>query len=65
LGPSAVSPIASAIVRFKDEFLAYTGGTGETSVAIGGKAYIAKSPLARQTSIPVAADPVPIAGGGA
>ena len=42
LGPSAVSPIASAIVRFKDEFLAYTGGTGETSVAIGGKAYLPK-----------------------
>jgi NADH-quinone oxidoreductase subunit F len=42
LGPSAVSPIASAIVRFKDEFLAYCGGTGDTSVAIGGKAYIPK-----------------------
>ncbi len=40
LGPSAVSPIASAIVRFKDEFLAYTGGTGESPVAINGKAYI-------------------------
>ena len=39
LGPSAVSPIASAIVRFKDEFVAYCGGTGDTSVAIGGKAY--------------------------
>ena len=42
LGPSAVSPIASAIVRFKDEFLAYCGGTGELPVAIGGKAYIPK-----------------------
>jgi NADH-quinone oxidoreductase subunit F len=40
LGPSAVSPIASAIVRFRDEFVAYCGGTGETSVAINGKAYI-------------------------
>jgi NADH-quinone oxidoreductase subunit F len=42
LGPSAVSPIASAVVRFKDEFVAYCGGTGETPVAINGKAYIAK-----------------------
>jgi NADH-quinone oxidoreductase subunit F len=42
LGPSAVSPIASAVVRFKDEFIAYCGGTGETPVAINGKAYIAK-----------------------
>ena len=41
LGPSAVSPIASAIVRFKDEFVAYCGGTGESPVAINGKAYIA------------------------
>jgi NADH-quinone oxidoreductase subunit F len=40
LGPSAVSPIASAIVRFKDEFIALCGGTGESSVAINGKAYI-------------------------
>jgi NADH-quinone oxidoreductase subunit F len=42
LGPSAVSPIASAIVRFKDEFLAYCGGTGESPVAITGKAYVPK-----------------------
>jgi NADH-quinone oxidoreductase subunit F len=40
LGPSAVSPIASAIVRFKDEFAAYCGGVTESPVAIGGKAYI-------------------------
>jgi NADH-quinone oxidoreductase subunit F len=39
LGPSAVSPIASAIVRFQDEFRAYCGG-GEVTVAIGGKAYV-------------------------
>ena len=42
LGPSAVSPIASAIVRFRDEFEAYCGGTGETSVTINGKAYVPK-----------------------
>jgi NADH-quinone oxidoreductase subunit F len=42
LGPSAVSPIASAIVRFQDEFVAYCGGTAESPVAINGKAYIAK-----------------------
>jgi len=40
LGPSAVSPIASAIVRFQDEFIAYCGGTAESPVAISGKAYI-------------------------
>jgi NADH-quinone oxidoreductase subunit F len=40
LGPSAVSPIASAVVRFKDEFVAYCGGTGESPVAIAGKAYV-------------------------
>ena len=43
LGPSAVSPIASAVVRFKDEFVAYCGGTAESPVAINGKAYIPKS----------------------
>ena len=40
LGPSAVSPIASAVVRFKDEFIAYCGGDAESPVAINGKAYI-------------------------
>jgi NADH-quinone oxidoreductase subunit F len=41
LGPSAVSPIASAIVRFKDEFQAYCGGGDiPTTVTIGGKAYL-------------------------
>jgi NADH-quinone oxidoreductase subunit F len=42
LGPSAVSPIASAIVRFKDEFIAYCGGTGDLPVSIAGKAYVPK-----------------------
>ena len=40
LGPSAVSPIASAVVRFKDEFIAYCGGTAESPVTISGKAYL-------------------------
>ncbi|MEX2294502.1 MAG: NADH-quinone oxidoreductase subunit NuoF [Acidimicrobiales bacterium] len=40
LGPSVVSPIASAVVRFKDEFIAYCGGTAESPVAISGKAYL-------------------------
>lgn len=41
LGPSAVSPIASAVVRFKDEFQAYCGGGDiPTSVTINGGAYI-------------------------
>jgi NADH-quinone oxidoreductase subunit F len=41
LGPSAVSPIASAVMRFRDEFEAYCGGVEmPTNVTIGGKAYI-------------------------
>jgi NADH-quinone oxidoreductase subunit F len=40
LGPSAVSPIASAVMRFKDEFIAYCGGTADSPVAISGKAYL-------------------------
>jgi NADH-quinone oxidoreductase subunit F len=40
LGPSAVSPIASAVVRFKDEFIAYCGGDATSPVAINGKAYV-------------------------
>lgn len=41
LGPSAVSPIASAIVRFKSEFQAYCGGGDiPSSVTISGRAYI-------------------------
>jgi NADH-quinone oxidoreductase subunit F len=42
LGPSAVSPIASAIVRFKDEFEAYIGEPAPVTVQIGGAAYVAK-----------------------
>jgi NADH-quinone oxidoreductase subunit F len=44
LGPSVVSPIASAVVRFRDEFFAYCGGETEITVPIGGKAYIAAPP---------------------
>lgn len=40
LGPSAVAPVASAIVRFRDEFRAACGGAGELPVAINGKAYV-------------------------
>jgi len=40
LGPSAVSPIASAIMRFKDEFVAYCGGDATSPVEIKGKAYV-------------------------
>jgi NADH-quinone oxidoreductase subunit F len=40
LGPSAVSPIASAVMRFKDEFIAYCGGTAASPVTIAGKAYL-------------------------
>ncbi|MGH9276038.1 MAG: NADH-quinone oxidoreductase subunit NuoF, partial [Acidimicrobiales bacterium] len=40
LGPSAVSPIASAVVRFQDEFIAYCGGAAEAPLAITGAAYL-------------------------
>jgi NADH-quinone oxidoreductase subunit F len=43
LGPSAVSPIASAVMRFSDEFFAYCGG-GEITVPVQGKAYLSKPP---------------------
>ena len=43
LGPSAVSPIASAVMRFTDEFFAYCGG-GEITVPVEGKAYLSKPP---------------------
>jgi hypothetical protein len=32
--------VASAIVRFRDEFIAYCGGTAESPVPIHGKAYV-------------------------
>jgi NADH-quinone oxidoreductase subunit F len=43
LGPSAVSPIASAVMRFRDEFFAYCGG-GEITVPVEGKAYLSTPP---------------------
>jgi NADH-quinone oxidoreductase subunit F len=46
LGPSAVSPIASAVMRFRNEFEAYVGGPVETSVHVGGAAYLSKAPEA-------------------
>jgi NADH-quinone oxidoreductase subunit F len=39
LGPSAVSPIASAVMRFRDEFEAYVGGAVELRTEIKGAAY--------------------------
>ncbi|MEY2431479.1 MAG: NADH-quinone oxidoreductase subunit [Acidimicrobiaceae bacterium] len=39
LGPSAVSPIASAVSRFRHEFEAYIGGPVETTVQMNGAAY--------------------------
>jgi len=39
LGPSAVSPIASAVSRFRHEFEAYVGGPLNTTVALSGAAY--------------------------
>ena len=43
LGPSAVSPIASAVLRFREEFFAYCGG-GEITVPVQGKAYLSRPP---------------------
>jgi NADH-quinone oxidoreductase subunit F len=43
LGPSAVSPIASAVLRFREEFFAYCGG-GEITVPVQGKAYLSTPP---------------------
>ncbi|MEY2570445.1 MAG: NADH-quinone oxidoreductase subunit, partial [Acidimicrobiaceae bacterium] len=42
LGPSAVSPIASAVMRFRNEFEAYVGGPIETNVKVNGAAYNSK-----------------------
>jgi NADH-quinone oxidoreductase subunit F len=39
LGPSAVSPIASAVVRFREEFEAYVGGPVEITTPMKGAAY--------------------------
>jgi NADH-quinone oxidoreductase subunit F len=39
LGPSVVSPIASAVSRFRDEFERYVGAPVEVSVPMNGKAY--------------------------
>ena len=39
LGPSAVSPIASAVSRFRNEFEAYVGGPVVTTVHMTGAAY--------------------------
>jgi NADH-quinone oxidoreductase subunit F len=42
LGPSAVSPIASAVMRFRSEFEAYVGGPVELRTEIKGAAYNSK-----------------------
>jgi NADH-quinone oxidoreductase subunit F len=44
LGPSAVSPIASTVLRFRHEFEAYVGGPVVTTVKVGGAAYNSKAP---------------------
>lgn len=40
LGQSATTPIASAVVRFQDEFEAYVGGPVEWNVAVRGAAFV-------------------------
>ncbi len=44
LGPSAVSPIASAVMRFRDEFERYVGAPVTTTVAVKGAAFTARAP---------------------
>ena len=40
LGQSATTPIASAVMRFKDEFEAYVGGPAEITVQVKGAAFV-------------------------
>ena len=40
LGQSATSPIASAVMRFRDEFEAYLGGPVELTVEVKGPAFV-------------------------
>ncbi len=40
LGQSATSPIASAVMRFRDEFEAYLGGPAEITVEVKGPAFV-------------------------
>jgi NADH-quinone oxidoreductase subunit F len=42
LGPSAVSPIASAVIRFREEFEAYVGERVTINVQVTGAAYKAR-----------------------
>jgi NADH-quinone oxidoreductase subunit F len=44
LGPSAVSPIASAVSRFRDEFERYVGAPVEVTVPMQGAAYATPEP---------------------
>jgi NADH:ubiquinone oxidoreductase subunit F (NADH-binding) len=40
LGQSATTPIASAVMRFRDEFEAYVGGPVEVTVDVLGAAFV-------------------------
>ena len=40
LGPSAASPVGSAVMRFKDEFEAYIGAPAPTTVEVKGPAFV-------------------------
>ena len=40
LGQSATTPVASAIMRFQDEFEAYLGGPAEITVEVKGPAFV-------------------------
>jgi NADH-quinone oxidoreductase subunit F len=48
LGQSATTPVASAVMRFKDEFERYVGGPVEITVPVKGPAFV--GPPVRKTS---------------
>ncbi len=55
LGQSATSPIASAVMRFKDEFEAYLGGPAEITVEVKGPAFIGPPSAAPAEEVTVGA----------
>jgi NADH-quinone oxidoreductase subunit F len=52
LGQSATTPVASAVMRFRDEFERYVGGTFEITVPVKGTAFV--GPPTRKTRSEVA-----------
>ncbi len=51
LGQSATTPVASAIMRFQDEFEAYLGGPAEITVEVKGPAFVGPYVAPEVTSV--------------